>query len=499
MNLAIIILYLAAMVFLGWIGKRRARNAEDYRVAGRRLGPLFFTGTMSAVVLGGAATIGGIGLGYTYGISGMWLVGAIAAGVMVLSLAFAGPIQKLRVYTVSQMLGLRYGGRGTQASSIVMLGYTVMLAVTSTSAYASIFSVLFDIDRGWGIALGSVVVIGYSIMGGMWSITLTDMMQFVLMTLGMFALLLPFSLHYAGGWGGLHERLDAEFFDLGSMGAASIVTMFVVYTLGVLVGQDIWQRVFTARSPGVARWAGFASGVYTLLYGIAGAVIGMGAAVVVPNLEVPDDAFAALAQDYLPAGVGGVVLAAGVAAMMSTASGALIASATVARVDVLPLLGWLFGGRRALAPTEPPADTAEFEAEDPTHSDSAIRRDRLFVLGIGVVVTVIAMLVPSVVAALTIAYDILVGGLMVAILGGLVWRRGTGAGAAASMLTGAIAVLVSMGLFGIMANEPIYIGLGISLVVYVVVSLCTRPTAPEVMDEWQSRLGRVRRRTTAGR
>lgn len=482
MNLLIILLYLAAMVLIGWYGKRKAKSTEDYRVAGRRLGYLFFTGTMSAVVLGGAATIGGVGLGYSYGISGMWMVAAIAVGVMMLSLAFAGRLQRLGVYTVSQMLELRYGGRAVKASSIVMLGYTVMLAVTSTSAYASIFKVLFNLDRPWGILIGSVVVIGYSILGGMWSITLTDLLQFLVMTVGMFFLLLPFSLHSAGGWSGLHDRLGAEFFHPGAMGTESIVTMFVIYTLGLLVGQDIWQRVFTSRTPRVARWGGFAAGVYTLLYGIAGAVIGMAAAVVLPNLESPDEAFAALAQDYLPAGLGGIVLAAGVAAMMSTASGALIASATVARVDVVPLIGRLLGRKGD-------------QAQGPEGADgsSSVAGDRWYVLGIGVIATLLAMLVPSVVTALTIAYDILVGGLLVAILGGLFFKRGTGPAAASSMLVGAISVLVSMIFFGVDANQPIYIGLVASVVVYIVVSLATPRTDAAVLAEWRGRLEGSRR------
>ena len=64
---------------------------------------------MAAVVLGGASTVGGVGLGYKWGVSGMWLVVAIAVGLLALSLFFAGPIQRLRVYTVAQMLKLRYG------------------------------------------------------------------------------------------------------------------------------------------------------------------------------------------------------------------------------------------------------------------------------------------------------------------------------------------------------------------------------------------------------
>lgn len=101
---------------------------------------------MAAVVLGGASTVGGVGLGYKWGISGMWLVVAIGAGVILLSVFFAPTLQKLKVFTVSPMLSLRYGSAAaTNTSGIVMLAYTLMLCATSTSTYATIFVVLF----GW--------------------------------------------------------------------------------------------------------------------------------------------------------------------------------------------------------------------------------------------------------------------------------------------------------------------------------------------------------------
>lgn len=471
MNLAIILLYLAALILFGYIGKRKAKNAEDFRVAGRRLGPALYTGTMCAVVLGGASTVGGVGLGYKFGISGMWLVVAIAVGVLLLSLIFAPIIARLKIYTVSQMLSLRYGVRATQVSSIVMLAYTVMIAVTSTAAYATVFRVLLDMDRTSAILLGSLVVIGYSLLGGMWSITLTDMMQFAIMTVGIFLLMLPFSLNKAGGWQGLTERLDSSFFAPGAMGMDTIITMFVIYTLGILVGQDIWQRVFSARSPQVARWGGAGAGIYIALYGIAGAVIGMAAAALAPGLESKDDAFATVAQNFLPAGIGGIVLAAGVAAMMSTASGALIAAATVARVDVIPFLA----GKPAM------------QEEDP-ESDTALKADRIYLLILGVITTALAIALTDTVTSLTIAYDILVGGLMVAILGGLLWKRGTGVAAALSMAVGSLVTLGCMPIFGVLANEPIYYGIAVSLVVYVVASLATKPTDPAVIKTWQERL-----------
>jgi SSS family solute:Na+ symporter len=104
------------------------------------------------------------------------------------------------------------------------------------------------------------------------------------------------------------------------------------------------------------------------------------------------------------------------------------------------------------------------------------------------VAIVIACLLQDVVAALTIAYDILVGGLLVPILGGLMWRRATIVGAVGAMAAGTVATLVTMTVLGdIEANEPIYVGLAAGLVVFVVGSLVSRPTAPEVLAEWDRR------------
>jgi SSS family solute:Na+ symporter len=501
LNIAIVVAYLIAMLGFGWWGKSRTRNASDYLVAGRRLGPFLYTGTMAAVVLGGASTVGGVGLGYQYGISGMWLVVAIGTGVLLLSLLFAPTIQKLKIYTVSQMLTLRYGHRATRVSGIVMLAYTLMLCATSTGAYATIFVVLFGWDRALSIAVGGGIVLIYSTIGGMWSITLADMAQFVIKTIGVFALMLPFSLTAAGGFGGIAERAGSEFFSITGIGLQSIVTYFVVYTLGLLIGQDIWQRVFTSRTPEIARWGGTTAGIYCILYGVAGAVIGMSASVILPAVEVRDDVYADVALNVLPIGIGGLVLAAAVAAMMSTASGALIAAATVARTDVVPFVAGWFG--RGGTDSRGGSDAGER-----TTSEHDVAASRWWVLGLGLVTVGLAVVVQDVVAALTIAYDILVGGLLVAILGGLVWRRGNGPGAGASMAAGTLVTLGVMAYLeitaevqyaGVYANEPIYSGLVAALLVYVVVSLATPSTDRKVMDAWDRRVaGEVPEDSPAG-
>jgi SSS family solute:Na+ symporter len=487
LNIAIVVVYLLAMLAFGWWGKSRTKNNSDFLVAGRRLGPFLYTGTMAAVVLGGASTVGGVGLGYKFGISGMWLVVAIGTGVLLLSLLFAGTIQRLKIYTVSQMLSLRYGQQATQTSGIVMLAYTLMLCATSTGAYATIFVVLFGWERWLAIAVGGAIVLVYSTIGGMWSITLADQVQFVIKTVGIFLLMLPFTLNAAGGLDGIRSRVEASFFQIDGIGIQTIITYFVVYTLGLLIGQDIWQRVFTAKTPKVARWGGATAGVYCILYGLAGAVIGLAARVALPNIDVKalgkDVVYAEVATHILPIGIGGLVMAAAVAAMMSTASGALIAAATVARADVVPFVASWFGK------TVHTDDT-----ENPEHD---VKANRYWVLGLGILAVLISMAAQDVVVALTIAYDILVGGLLVAILGGLVWKRGTGVAAAWSMAVGSVLTLGLLIMYaagvipsedGVYANEPIYWGLGASLVCYVVVSLLTPPTDPEVREAWERRV-----------
>ncbi|MGW7576271.1 sodium:solute symporter [Streptomyces sp. NPDC054765] len=495
---AVIVLYMAGMLAMGWWGMRRATSKSDFLVAGRRLGPAMYSGTMAAIVLGGASTIGGVGLGYRYGLSGAWMVVTIGLGLLALSVFFSARIARLKVYTVSEMLDLRYGGSAGIISGVVMWAYTLMLAVTSTLAYATIFDVLFGMDRTLSIVLGGAIVVAYSTLGGMWSITLTDMVQFVVKTIGVLLLLLPIAVIKAGGFAAMKAQLPDDYFAPLGIGGQTVFTYVLIYSFGMLIGQDIWQRVFTARSDKVARLGGTAAGTYCLAYALAGAVIGTAAKVLYPHLGSPDDAFATIVKAALPVGVRGLVLAAALSAVMSTSSGALIACATVANHDI-----WSRAKGRAAIRRRPAAEGAGGQASgaqqagdgvgdgegregDGAHDE--VRGNRVFILLMGLVVIVIAIALNNVVEALTLAYNVLVGGLLVPILGGLLWKRGNAAGALASVAVGGLTVIGLMVSLGVLANEPVYYGLIASLVAYVAVSLATRPTDAAVLAAWRARL-----------
>jgi SSS family solute:Na+ symporter len=337
-----------------------------------------------------------------------------------------------------------------------------MIAVTSTIAIGTVFNVVLPLSSSVAILVAGGLVVAYSVAGGMWSITLTDIIQFCIMTVGIFFLLLPLSISAAGGLSGMQEALPDSYFDITAIGWQTIFTYFLLFFFGLMIGQDIWQRVFTARSPEIARWGSIAAGVYCLLYALAGALVGTAARVMLPDVQ-SDNAFARIATEALPVGITGLVLAAALAAVMSTASAGLLASSTILANDVYA--GFIARG-----------------------DHNKVLVSRVTTLLVGIVVLVISLIVSDVVGALTVAYDLLSGALFVPIVGALFWRRATAAGALASMAAGSVVVVTFMVLDGLFANTPIIWGMLASLVVFVVVSLLTPRPSEERMRTWERRL-----------
>ncbi|HEY2454667.1 MAG TPA: sodium:solute symporter [Scandinavium sp.] len=449
LDLLTIVLYFLVIAAVGWKGIRKARTKDDYLVAGRNLGPGLYLGTLSAVVLGGASTIGTVKLGYTYGISGVWLCVSLGAGIVLLSTVFAKPLLQLKLYTVSQVFAQRFHPAARVTSAVIMLAYDLLVAVTSVIAIGSVIEVMFGLSFSTSVLLGGGIVVLYSTLGGMWSLTLTDIIQFVIMTVGMMFVLLPLSIDKAGGWQQLTQHLPTSYFQFSSIGLDTIILFFMIYFFGILIGQDIWQRVFTARSPNVARFAGLGAGVYCILYGVCGALIGMAGKVVIPQMSNPDGAFAAIAQTVLPVGVSGLVAAAALAALMSTASACLLASATVTLEDILPAI------------RHRPA--------------SGLKTGRIITLLMGVAMLGLAMMVKDVISALTMAYNLLVGGMLIPLVAALFWKRATSAGAIAGMISGSVTAAFFMYYHGLSANSPIYGGLIASFLAFTLFSLMTTP------------------------
>ena len=111
LELIIIAVYFAGMIAVGLVSRRRVKATDDFFVAGRKGSTLFITGSLLATIIGGSATVGMAGLGFSRGLTGAWwlLVGSI--GLVVLGFLFAKKVRQYALYTLPELVKEQYDSR----------------------------------------------------------------------------------------------------------------------------------------------------------------------------------------------------------------------------------------------------------------------------------------------------------------------------------------------------------------------------------------------------
>lgn len=448
LDTTVLILYFGALIIVGIIGINKAKSEKDFILAGSRIGYFTHVGCLAAVIIGGAATMGSTTLGYEFGVSGFWFVTMMGIGIASLGLFLVKKISVYEVFTISQLLGKRYG-EGTQLiSAIVTAIYTLMIVVTQVIGMGSVIHVLL----GWPVLtsmfIGGGIVLFYTVLGGMWSITLTDIIQFIVMTVGVFFIMFPYSVNSAGGLATVFTSVPESHLNLTNIGGDKIFQYFLLYAFGLMVSQDIWQRVFTAKNEKVMKRSAISAGVYSFLYGLALSIVGMCAFIVLPNLEDSQSAFTSLALTILPPGTLGLVLAAVCAALMSNASGALFASATLITNDIIKVY-----------------------LKKDMNDKAIIQTSRIVTLVLGVIAIIFSAWIQNILVALDMAYAILSGAIFVPLIIGLFWKLTTSKAAFYAIIASTMVIFITFVIYGITSTLPIIYGVFTGLFVIVILTI----------------------------
>lgn len=444
----VVISYMVAVLLIGLLSERIAlRTLDHYLLANRQLSYLLYVPAMAAVVLGGASTIGSARLGYEYGISGSWLVIMISLGVIACGLIVARKIIPLRIYTMAEFLGNRYDERVRYLGAIVTALYTLMIFVTQMIAIGTVTSVILGVPFEMGTLIGGLVVVAYVALGGMWSVTLTDLLQWLLMTLGVIILTPVFGYLAVSAKGLSLSQLPPEYLSPTYIGYDTIFMYFMLFFFGLMLGQDIWQRVLTARDVTIGIRGTVLAGVYGIIYALAATFVGMLAYLYFAGgLESPRLAMPMLVAEALPTGLAGLVLAAMFSAFMSTADGALIATSTLLAYDVV-------GSRIKMS------------------ERGFVRLTLALNVVLGLIGILLAIFIQEILVALDIAYLILSSALFIPTVIGLYWARPS-ARAASIAIVGGLIVAFAYALYigwpeGFSDVRPIAAGLTVNLVLYV--------------------------------
>jgi solute:Na+ symporter, SSS family len=469
----IVLIFLVVMFYMGIIFYKWVGSSDDFYLAGRQLTPFILAAVIAATNVNLYSFVGQAGIAYKEGIPIIWQTwtGNMA---LVISGLFVIPIfRRLRIRTIPEFLEKRYS-KGVRTFVAILwifrlsfwLGvvlYTAVIASQTISGYESF--------TAW-VLIFSVVVILYTILGGMWSVAFTDVIQFVLM-LGSSLILLPLVMSAVGWWPGLTEKLPEGAMTLikntGTYDWKFIIAIFLLGIEWACVDQGLLQRAFGSENTRSAAKGLVLAGIITTPFALLWILPGLAARVLFPDLANADSAVPLLITSLIPNIVLGLVVVGLLSSQLSTISGNLNGVATIFASDVYE-------------------NVINRKATD--KDILKIARLITFIVGIGMILFtyLVPVLGGAVNAYLTIIAIMDMPLFVIAVIYGLLWKRVNWQGAVAGYIAGAISGIIGQFIYGLNFNVTTFITAGTALIITPFISLMTKEESNAQIDAiWKAR------------
>ena len=474
--------YFAAMLLIGYVAYRKTSGHEGYMLAGRGLPPWVAALSAGASDMSGWLIMGLPGAIYLTGLIEGWIAVGLTLGAYLNWLVVA---PRLRAYTEvsknSITLPSFFENRTRDktrslriVSSVIILIFFTLYISSGMVAGGVFFESSFNGDYIWGMVLVTVVTLGYTLFGGFLGASLTDVVQGLMLVIAV--IIVPVAAVVAvGGFGeamSLVRELNPDHFDvLGGTGLTSVTIIGIfsglAWGLGYFGQPHIVVRFMALRKPEEAKSAR-RIGVTWQVVSLTGAVFSglVGVAYVAENnidLANPETIVLVMSQALLHPLVAGLVLAAVLAAIMSTFSSQLIVCSSALVEDIYKVIK-----------KTPPAEK------------TLVLLGRLCVLGVAIVAMILAITPnDSILGLVSFAWAGFGAAFGPVVLLSLYWRKLTNWGALAAMLVGTVTVFawgaLEGGIFELYELLP---GFVFAMIAAVVVSLLTYKRNEEVEGEF---------------
>lgn len=347
-------IYLLLSIGIGLYAARRVHSSKDYVVAGRSLPLYITTATVFATWFGSETVLGTSSTFITEGMGGIVADPFGAAMCLILvGVFFAARLYRMNLLTIGDFYKQRYG-RGVElaTSMAIMLSYLGWVAAQLT-ALGLVFNVLSDgsISMAQGTVLGAVIVVIYTVYGGMWSVAMTDFMQMIVIVVGMLFVGYVVTGKVDGGAAAVVEHASANgkfnfWPEMTLAGVLGFIGALVTLGLGSIPQQDVFQRVMSAKDEKTAVRSAVLGGVLYFLFAFIPIFLAYSAflideQMVTKTLETDSQlVLPTLIMEHTPVFAQVLFFGALLSAIMSTASGTLLAPSTLFTENVLkPWMG----------------------------------------------------------------------------------------------------------------------------------------------------------------
>jgi solute:Na+ symporter, SSS family len=464
-DLAIIVIYFAMVLAIGFYLRRFAKSGEDFFLAGREMTAWVAGLSFLSANLGSLELMGWAGSAYQYGIiAAHWYwIGAIPA-MLFLGIVMMPFYYISKTHSVPGYLQLRYGPSASALSAISFALMTILMSGVNMYAMAVVMKVVLGWNIHFSIWVSSLTVGIYVASGGLFSAIFNEVLQFFLIWFG--ALLIPIlGLIETHGWAGMVARIQSNFpgqdftHAWSTLGSAQDNPMGIhwtgiVFGLGAIISMGYWttdflvvQRVLAAKDLRSAKLAPIIGSFFKMAVPLIVIVPGLIGLAVLPNHLVPqgsavagqytyNDVLPLMMARYMGPGLLGLGITALVAGFMAGMAGNVSAFATVWTYDLYrPFL-------RQFVSKEPATDA---------HYVSMGRWCTIVGLIISIGAAYLAMGFDSIMDYVQALFSFFIAPLFGTVILGMLWKRTTAAGGFAGLLVGTLA---SIGMFLVVKFHP---------------------------------------------
>ena len=338
--------YLIILIVVAAWSRKESTTLTGYFIADKKLPPWVVAFSTNATGESGWLLLGLTGMGYAVGAYAFWVVLGEVVGI---SLAWILISRRLKRYsdktdsiTLPDVLAARFDDKHhvlRRISVLIILVMVMTYVAAQMVATGKAFDGFTDLNYAWGVAVGSTIIIAYTLVGGFKAVAWTDLIQGILMLLGL--IILPvISIKAGGGWDAISANLMAQDPGLlspwGPEGKSTLAIIGVISFLAIGVPfmgvPQLMVRFMSARSEKSLVPAMSISVLVIFLFDVGAVLTGMAGRALYPNLEDPESILPVMSNAMLPEWMAGIMMVVVLAAIMSTVDSLLIlASSTVVR------------------------------------------------------------------------------------------------------------------------------------------------------------------------
>jgi Na+/proline symporter len=326
-----------------WIS-RRIHTESDYLVAGRRLGYGLTTFSIFATWFGAETVVGSAGIAYREGVS---VASAEPFGyglcLILMGLVFAVPLWRRRLTTLADLYRQRYSTRVERLAAVILIPSSILWAAAQVRAFGYVLSTTTtSMDAEVAIAIAASFTILYTMFGGLLVDAITDVIQGVMLAIGLLVVLVAAVAH-SGGAAGTLETLRSvgpiQIIPPAGGSALSVAEAWAIPICGSVVATELVGRIVATRSPEVARRSSLVAGMMYLAIGLIPVIIGLLGQRILPGLAEPEQLVPSVARQLLPTVLYAVFAGGLISAILSTVDSTLLISAGILSHNlVVPIL-----------------------------------------------------------------------------------------------------------------------------------------------------------------